>query len=138
MQTDSLNNAIKHLREISFNMNILLVEDDDLLRNQLKQLLSGFFGRIDVAENGLEALEKYSERSYDLIITDIKMPLMNGIELVRKLRDLNSFQNILIISAYSESEKLLELINIGIDGFLLKPINIENILTLLDKICSNL
>ena len=138
MNTDIFNSITRHLREIGFNMNILLVEDDEILQKQFQKLLFRFFGRVDVASNGVQALEKYSQRQYNLILTDITMPLMDGIELSTKIRALDSSQHILVISAHSDSEKLIELINIGIDGFMLKPINMENVLKLLDKVCQSI
>lgn len=125
----------KQLKEIGYEMSLLLVEDDLALIQQLKQFLSRFFGRVDIANNGVEALEQYNKRSYDLIITDLTMPLMGGLELASKLRAINETQNIFVLSAHSESEKLIELINIGIDGFLLKPIDMNRVMAQLLKIC---
>lgn len=125
----------KQLKEIGYEMSLLLVEDDLVLIDQLKQFLSRFFGKVDIAKNGLEALEHFKKRPYDLVITDLTMPLMGGLELASKLRAINESQNIFIISAHSESEKLIELINIGIDGFLLKPVDINRVMVKLLKVC---
>ncbi|MCD6258814.1 MAG: response regulator [Helicobacteraceae bacterium] len=124
----------KTLREIGYEIDVLIVEDDEILLKQMYNLLSKFFRRVDLAEHGLEALNRLSERSYDLIITDLTMPLIDGFALIENIRQNDIEQNILVLSAHSESEKLLRLIDIGIDGFLLKPVNMDIILLKLFKI----
>jgi YesN/AraC family two-component response regulator len=124
---------VKNLKEIAYDMKLLLVEDDSDLRMQLKRFLGRFFNCINTAENGIEALKMYKEESYDLVLTDLTMPLMGGIELTEKIRMQNSEQNILILSGHSESDKLITLINLGIDGFLLKPVDMNRVLTQLNK-----
>lgn len=124
---------VKNLKEIAYDMKLLLVEDDSDLRVQLKIFLGRFFGCIHTAENGIEALKMYTEESYDLVLTDLTMPLMGGLELAEKIRMHNSEQNILILSGHSESDKLITLINLGIDGFLLKPVDLSRVLTQLNK-----
>ena len=124
---------VKNLKEIAYEMKLLLVEDDSDLRMQLKIFLGRFFGCINTAENGIEALKMYKEQSYDLVLTDLTMPLMGGIELTEKIRMHNSEQNILILSGHSESDNLITLINLGIDGFLLKPVDMNRVLTQLNE-----
>ena len=69
------------------SLNLLLVEDDNELRNSIKETLSIFFKNVFVAQNGLEALDIYTEKSVNLIITDYVMPTMNGYELCKKIRE---------------------------------------------------
>lgn len=133
MKDSEINKSTAQLKEICFEMNLLLVEDDTVLQSQLKQLLGRFFSRVDVADNGLEGMNRYSERLYDLIVTDLTMPIMDGISFCKNVREINEQQNILVLSAHSDSEKLLELVNIGIDGFMLKPVNMEIVLNQLCK-----
>lgn len=124
---------VKNLKEIAYDMRLLLVEDDSDLRAQLKTFLGRFFGSIHTAENGADALKMYNEQSYDLVLTDLTMPLMDGMELAEKIRARNSEQNIIILSGHSESDKLITLINLGIDGFLLKPVDLSRVLSQLNK-----
>lgn len=133
IKSEKINNLTKRLKEVCFEMNLLLVEDDTDLSTQLKKLLSRFFGNIDTAANGVEALKKYKENSYELIITDLGMPSMDGIELTKNIRKTSDTQSILILSAHFENHELLKLINMGIDGFLTKPIDIETTLMQLAK-----
>lgn len=125
------NNTHKLLKELGYEMNILLVEDDLDIQTQMKTFLHHFFNRVDTANNGREAMERYSHHSYDLVITDLTMPLMNGIELSFAIRSRNAQQKIVVVSAHSESEKLIELINIGVDGFFLKPIQMPIVMDVL-------
>lgn len=125
----------KHIKNIGMEMNIMLVEDDEIIQTQIRNLLLHFFARVDTANDGVEGLELYSKRHYDLVITDLTMPYMNGIELVRNIKEVNTKQAIFVLSAHSESHKLIELINLGIDGFVLKPLVIKNLLELLAKRC---
>lgn len=126
------------LKEIAFDMNILLVEDDLILQEQLKIFLTRFFGRVDTADHGKEALDKYEKKQYDLIITDLTMPFMDGIALAEQIKLRNESQQIIVLSAHSENDKLIKLINIGVDGFLLKPIDVKLVIKQLSKTCQAL
>lgn len=132
---NSIKTVDKTLKEIAHDMNIMLVEDDVLLQEQLKLFLARFFACVDTASNGEEALIKYEQKEYDLIFTDLTMPYMGGIELSQKIKSINESQHIVVLSAHSESDKLIELINIGVDGFLLKPIDVTLVIKQLTKIC---
>ncbi len=136
--SDTIQKNSKILREIGFEMRVLMVEDDLIIQQQLKMFLLRFFGHVDTAEHGVAALELYNRHSYDLIITDLTMPLMGGIELSANIRSVNPDQKILVVSAHSESDKLIELINIGVDGFLLKPIDMNHILQILTRTCQSI
>lgn len=128
----------KNLKEIACEIDLLLVEDDEILLNQMHRLLCKFFRRIDLAGNGLEGLNRLSERDYDLVITDLTMPIIDGFSLIENIRKHNSEQTILVLSAHSESEKLLRLIDMKIDGFLLKPVNMDIVLLKLLNTCRDI
>jgi YesN/AraC family two-component response regulator len=123
----------KEMQRLGVEMSIMLVEDDLTLQAQMKKVLLHFFSRIDTADNGVEALKLYERRKYDIIITDLTMPFMNGIEVAREIKERDKTQSVFVVSAHNESEKLIELINIGVDGFVLKPLNIAHLLELLKK-----
>lgn len=114
---------IKKIRILGSSISVLVAEDEEVIREQLKKMLSKIFESVDTASNGVEALELYEKKRHDLLITDLKMPLMDGLHLCRSVMHINKEQNILLLSAYNESRELLELINIGISGFLVKPID---------------
>jgi YesN/AraC family two-component response regulator len=96
--------------------------------------LKKFFAHVDIASNGLEGLETYEKDKYDLIITDIGMPKMDGIEMSSQIKKQDEFQIILIISAYSDPEYFNESIKIGVDGYILKPLDYEQMNIALYKI----
>ena len=124
---------IDSVLEYSRDLNVLYVEDDIQLQEQTSGLLEDFFKTIDVADNGESGLVKYNNYFnetndyYDLVISDINMPKKNGIEFSSDVLKINNEQKILIISAHNESTYLNDLINIGVTGFLLKPVNINQL-----------
>lgn len=134
-KNNSLSDIAKNLKEIAYDMSILIVEDDQVLQKQIKLFLSKFFKHIDVANNGKEALELYAKNSYSLIFTDLTMPVMGGKELIENIIKIDESQHIMVLSAHQESQKLIDLINIGIDGYLLKPIDSLSMLKQINKVC---
>ncbi len=121
----------KYTREL----NILFAEDHNELRIDTTEILKSFFKNVDSCSNGQEALDKYLEFkeknliTYDIVLSDIQMPLMNGIELTEKIYETNPAQSIIILSAYDDTKYLLKLINLGIEQFIKKPINYQELLT---------
>jgi len=134
----TLSQNTKQLKEIAFELDILIVEDELMIQNTLKLALSRFFRSIDIASDGKQALSMYGRKQYDLILTDLAMPYVGGVELSRKIKLLNEDQKIIVLSGYSDGEQLIELINIGIEGFLLKPLEIESLVKQLIKTCQSI
>jgi len=124
----------------SKDLTVLYVEDDKQLLDETREALEDFFHDIETAQNGQIALEKYKryyERNthhYDILITDINMPIMDGVELIKEIHKINIEQNIIVISAYNDSKRLIELINIGISDFILKPLSPSQLMTVLYKV----
>lgn len=120
------------------NLTLLLVEDDEELKNSIKETLSIFFKNIITAKDGQEALLIYSKSNIDLIITDYVMPLMNGYELCKELRDKNRKIPLVIMSNYSDQEKLLKSITLELTDYLVKPIEykqlVETLLKMIEKL----
>jgi len=121
----------KLILEHSKNLNVLYVEDDNILRNATKKIFSNYFKEVDIAVDGEEGLEKFllfknnNDIYYDLVITDINMPRMNGIDMSTAIVDENPGQSIVFITAHDEASFLHSAIHIGANGFLNKPINKE-------------
>ena len=130
-------NLLKELKFYASSLNILVVEDDHDLRESLQELLATLFREVHIAKDGLDALKKFKENRYDIVLTDINMPLMNGVDLSRELRILNKDQCILVLSAYID-DFVIDLIDIGIQGLIIKPYDIEKFLMVLSKNCENL
>lgn len=114
---------LKKLIELTKDLNVLYVEDDKHILEALELYLSRLFNNVDTATNGEEALALYKNEIYDLVITDIQMPKMNGIELSRKIKEIDQEQNIIISTAYSDNNYFLESIKIGIEAYILKPVD---------------
>ncbi len=128
----------------SKHLSILMVEDHASLRTRIVEILSDFFDKVDEAENGVDALEKYSAykqihgKYYDLIISDIQMPQMNGIDLTAELYSINEEQPIVILSAHQDAQYLLALINFGVAQFITKPIEQDQMLQTLHNVCKKI
>ena len=118
---------IKELTKYSQNLKVLYVEDDVDAREITTMLLEDFFDTIIVAKNGQEGLEKFEQNSIDIIITDINMPYMNGLEMAKKIRETDVEVPIIILSAHNEEDFFLQSIQIGINGYLLKPIDMKQL-----------
>lgn len=100
---------------------ILLVEDEPMLRETYQMILSTQPYESDYAENGKEALDKCNHKKYDLILLDIMMPVMNGIEFIKSLDNLNEMKSkIIIMSNLSSGKELDEAYDLGIQKHLLK------------------
>jgi YesN/AraC family two-component response regulator len=108
---------------------ILYVEDDISVQNQTKMIISDFVGEVIVANDGQEGLNIALERKVDLIITDIMMPNMNGIEMLKKLKyEHKKPIPSIVTTAFTETDYLLDAINLRVDGFIMKPINVRELI----------
>ena len=126
--------SIEELRELAQNYTILYVEDNKKIRSGVVHYLKSFFKNVQEAVNGEEGLSLYKESIYDIIITDIDMPKMNGLEMSRKIKKINENQEILIVSAYSETSLFMDSIRIGVSGYITKPIDFRQINQVLYKV----
>ena len=112
-------------------LSVLFVEDSEEVRESTVEILEHYFNIVHTACDGKEGLAKYHNffvrtgSDYDLIITDIEMPILNGVELVQEVRKKSDNQHIIVLSAHDESHYLLDLINFGISQFITKPIEPE-------------
>ncbi|WP_300948717.1 response regulator [uncultured Helicobacter sp.] len=116
-------------------LTILYVEDDIDTANLTSMVLEDYVGRLFVAKNGQEALDLFKRHKIDLILTDILMPKMNGIELINAIHNSSTHPDIpvVITTAHTETKYLLDAIRLRVDGYILKPINIEELLHTLNK-----
>jgi DNA-binding response OmpR family regulator len=133
----------KLLSEQTKTLSLLIVEDYAPLRNELEEVMEDFFDKVIATSNGAEALTHYYDyyqihkKGFDLVISDIQMPSMNGIELVKSLRKIDRNQQIIILSAHTDKEYLLELINLGVSQFIVKPIDYDELLIMLSTVIAN-
>ncbi|MBZ0243451.1 MAG: response regulator, partial [Bacteroidales bacterium] len=116
-----------------WDISVLCVEDEKVLRTIYSNLLADRFSSLDFAENGLEGFEKYQELKPDLVITDIKMPILNGLDMVKKIKRIDPDARIVIMSAYSESHYFIRAIENGVKSFLLKPIDNNKLFSVINE-----
>ncbi len=120
--------------EYAEDLKLLFVEDNIDARKMTTMLLEDFFKDITVAENGLEAYEIFLENDFDIVITDINMPKMNGLELCKKIREKDKDISLVVLSAHNEADFLMSGIELGIDDYILKPINLDHLLRVIAKV----
>ena len=125
----------KELFQYTQNLTLLFVEDHQELRENTTEILRNFFKSVESAENGEVALSLYKSNNdikhYDIILTDIQMPIMNGVKLTEEIYKINPDQLVIVLSAHDESKYLLPLINLGIEQFLKKPVDYQDLLRIL-------
>lgn len=113
----------------------LIVDDAVIMRQHIKTNLSGL-GEYDILEagNGKEALEKFKEFRPDIVTMDINMPEKNGVETVKEIKKLDPSAKIIMITSKNDEENLLDAINAGADGYILKPIHKEKLQKVLNTL----
>lgn len=119
---------IESILQYTKDLTVLYVEDDLYIQEQSEKFFNKIFKSITIASDGIEALSIYEKESFDIVITDILMPNMNGLELSKNIKEINSHQPIIVVSAHNEPEHLIEFINLNIRQFIQKPIVFEDIL----------
>jgi DNA-binding response OmpR family regulator len=110
------------------NYSLLYVEDEDYIREVVVEYLEEFFLTIYEASNGKEALEIYYDTKPDIIITDIRMPKMNGLAFARKIRQKDKTTPIVITTTYTSTEYLLDAVELNLIKYLVKPVEEEKLL----------
>ena len=118
-------NDLKKLQELSKNLSVLYVEDNDALRDNVQRLLRKFFHAVSIAKNGQEGLEKFKKYQHALVLTDIKMPKMDGLTLAKQIQKISPKTKVIVVSAFDDQEYLLDMIDNGIFKFLKKPVNLN-------------
>lgn len=113
------------------DVSVLFVEDEEVVRMVYSKLLSPYVREYHEAENGEQGLISFTKHNPDIVITDIRMPVMNGLDMIKKIRSLNPATRIILMSAYGESHYFLKAIEFSVRGFLLKPIDNEKFETLI-------
>jgi DNA-binding response OmpR family regulator len=125
------------MRELAEKLNeftVLIVEDDNEIRKRILNTLSFYFKKVYESSDGIDGYESFLALKPDLLISDIEMPDGNGIELVKNIRKINSFTPIIVLSAYSKEEYLLNLINLNINQYILKPASNESLLNAISAV----
>ncbi len=117
---------------------ILFIEDDTHAQEATVRILSKLFDNILVASDGQEGLDLFKTNDIDLVLTDINMPNMNGIEMLTQIKKIDSSISTVVLSANSDHKSFTNAINLGVNGYVLKPINIVQLMTTLKDIVKNI
>lgn len=138
---DDIDNLIKNGKSAEVaekNVSLLVIDDDPLLRRCLTLLLQKQGFDVTVAGSGAEALELYGKKDYDLVITDVRMPGMNGVETLKALRTLagknkKRITPEIVMSAYHDEDIRMEIKELGVRKFIQKPFDVEELVSTIDQ-----
>jgi len=135
-------NIDESLEEFIETLTVLYVEDNIDAREAMSELLNMFFKKVIIAVNGEDGIAKFKENKIDIVISDIRMPKMDGVEMSKRIKELDKNIPIIIVTAHQESNYLLDCIKYAIDAYILKPVNAtkleETIFKVADKIYCDL
>lgn len=118
------------------DITVLYVEDDAATREQVARALGSVGYRLLIAENGAIGVEQYHAHKPDIILTDIMMPVMNGLEMARAIRHECATAQIIVMTAFSDTDYMTDAIDIGVNQFVLKPVDIQKLVAAIDR-CIN-
>lgn len=114
--------------ETLMNHKILVVDDEEIIRDSLYYILEKEGYKVDKAENGKAAYDKIISNHFDLVITDIEMPLMKGTELLEKIKTLNIQTSVIIITAFGSLDTAISALRNGASDYILKPVEFDELL----------
>ena len=117
---------------------VLLVEDEEVARKTLSFYLNTIFDEVVIAEDGQEGIDCYKKSAkdnqvFDLVLTDLKMPNKDGIAMIDEILEMDENQRFIIVSAHKNEEDLLKLINLRVLGYFVKPLDVDDMMDMLQK-----
>jgi DNA-binding response OmpR family regulator len=128
-----------NFKQYSKNLSILIVEDHEDFRSVIVSILQPYFAIVDQASNATSAIELFEEfydeheAYYDIVLTDLKMPKTSGLQLSKNILKIHENQHIIVMSAYDDSQDLIDFINVGVNGFIRKPFEENSFFTAIAK-----
>ncbi len=122
------------MESIGLTASILVVDDEENAREGLSKILSKEGYRVETAANGKEAIDTLKRQRYDLVITDMRMPLMDGFEVLREIKKMDENTGVIMITAYGEVESYLEAMNMGVFEYINKPVRVNELKRVISKI----
>ncbi|WP_298036296.1 response regulator transcription factor [uncultured Campylobacter sp.] len=125
------------MNKILKNLTVLLVEDDNDSKKIMHDVLSDNFEKVFTAQNGDEGLKKFKKYNPNMVITDVFMPISDGLDMTRYIKEISKDTPVIVLSAHSEKETLLKAIDVGVDKYLIKPIMADDILKTIENVAKN-
>ncbi len=120
------------------DITILIAEDEEELREYLGEYIGLFFKYVELTKCGHDAYMRYLDKRPDIILTDINMPNLDGLSMIERIRERDNETNIIIMSAYSDKEKLLRAIKLHLVTYLVKPIKTDELKKILFDITDSI
>ena len=117
--------------EVLKSKNLLYIEDDKEVLDNISTLLKNFFKEVFTACDGLKGLEVFEKNSIDILLVDIELPSLNGIEIIKNIRKTHPAMPIVIISAYTNTDYLLESVELKLDKYIVKPFTTKKLYDML-------
>jgi DNA-binding NtrC family response regulator len=111
------------------NSRILVVDDDENIRNTMKMILEDEGYSVDCAASGSEAIEKTQKTTYNLTLLDIRLPDMEGVELLKLMKDTTPKMRKIMVTGYPSMQNAIAALNKSADAYLVKPVNVEKLLS---------
>lgn len=128
----------KELKKRAGTVSVLYAEDDKKIQEQVVLFLKKFFPLLTVCDDGQVALEKFDEHFYDLLLTDIKMPRLDGMTLAKQIKQRTKKTKVVITSAFDDKSLLIRSIGLHVDYYLVKPIDYDNLLLVLFRVVNEI
>ena len=125
------------MNKILKNLTVLLVEDDSDSKKIMHDVLSDNFEKGFTAQNGDEGLKKFKKYNPNMVITDVFMPISDGLDMTRYIKEISKDTPVIVLSAHSEKETLLKAIDVGVDKYLIKPIMADDLLKTIENVAKS-
>ena len=124
----------QELMKYTKDLTVLYAEDDEMTAKVIEFFLKNIFKNVTLVLNGIEAIKKFQEKKYDLILLDIEMPLMNGLEVAEEIKKVNINQKIIFFTAFDEINYLKTALDIKADDYIFKPLDEEEFVEKIYKV----
>ncbi|HPE34785.1 MAG TPA: response regulator [Bacteroidales bacterium] len=121
-----------------FNISVLFVEDNDTLRFLYEKMISRRVNKVFSGENGQVGLDLFLQHKPDLVLTDISMPVMDGLQMIKKIKEHAPDVKVIVMSAYSNNEYFLEAISLGVNGYLIKPVDASRLFAVIQDMATTI
>jgi DNA-binding NtrC family response regulator len=118
---------------LNYETRILIVDDDDTIRSTMKAILEDEGYKVDLAASGKEGVQKANETSYNIALLDIRLPDMEGVELLKLMKPAVPRTRKIMVTGYPSTQNAIEALNKNADAYLIKPVDIEKLLKTIEE-----